>query len=251
MHIFADTANLEEIREVLKRGFVRGITTNPSLLAKEPKSGFMDHVRKIVDLIYEYQQTGISLSVEVFSKDSQQIVEQAMGFISAVQYPELAIKVQVGWNELQAIRDLKRENVKVNCTACMSVLQAVMAAAAGATYVSLFWGRIRDAGTKDFGNLGSSLSMSLKGSMDAGILDTADFDPSKVVGLTRSILDDSYPGTEIIVGSIRKAVDVRDAALAGAHIVTVPAKFFIPMTRHPKTDEVVDQFLKDFSLWLQ
>lgn len=128
MHIFADTANLEEIREVLRRGFVRGITTNPSLLAKEPKSGFMDHIRKIVELIREYNQEGISLSVEVFSRDPKKIVEQALEFVS-IGYSELAVKVQVGWDELEAIRDLKREGVKVNCTACMSVSQAVMAAA--------------------------------------------------------------------------------------------------------------------------
>lgn len=121
---------------------------------------------------------------------------------------------------------------------------------AGARYVSLFWGRIRDARAKNLqDNLESPLGTALRETIDKGYLDMADFEPAKVVGLTRSILDKSYPNTEIIVGSIRTVVDVRDAITAGAHIVTVPAKFFLPMVNHPKTDEVVDQFFADFKAW--
>ena len=239
MKLFIDTANLVDIEAALKRGFARGITTNPSLLAKEPKGNFADHVGKIIGLIREYQP-GAHLSVEVFSRDADVIFEQALDFHRRFSYDNLSVKVQIGWDELEVIRRLKAKDIAVNCTACMSVTQAVMAASAGARYVSLFWGRIRDGG----------LSAVRAGGIDRGVWDDHDFDPAKVVRSARSLIDASYPGVEIIVGSIRSVVDVRDAGLSGAHIVTVPPKFFPDMINHFKTDEIVDQFLKDFREWL-
>ena len=115
MKIFVDTANLHEIEETLKRGFVRGITTNPSLLAKEPKAAFEDYIRKIVELIQKHQP-GIHLSVEVFSQDPVEILKQAEHFRNTFQYPELSIKIQVGWNELAVIRKLASEEFSVNCS---------------------------------------------------------------------------------------------------------------------------------------
>lgn len=222
MKIFVDTANLTDIEEALKRGFARGVTTNPSLLAKEPKAKFEEHIGKIVDLIQKHQP-GISLSVEVFSTDPKKILEQAKHFKTTFGYDELAIKVQVGWHELEVIRQLAAEGISVNCTCAMTVSQAVMAAASGARYVSLFWARIRDGGA----------------------------DPASIVAQTRAIFDRSYPKTEIIAGSMRSVDDIVGAGNAGAHIVTVPPKFFPAMMTHPKTDEVVQQFLRDFSAWMQ
>lgn len=243
MKIFIDSANLLDIEEALKRGFARGITTNPSLLAKEPKAKFEEHIGKIVDLIQKYQP-GISLSVEVFSLDPEKIIVQAKHFIQTFQYPELAIKVQIGWNELAVIRALAAEGIQVNCTCCMSVPQAVMAAAAGARYVSLFWGRIRDGA-------GSKYQDVRKAYLDEGRIEERDFDPSYVVQETRKIFDAAYPGVEIIAGSMRSVMDIINAGKVGAHIVTVPPKFFVPMATHFKTDEVVQQFLTDFASWLQ
>jgi len=242
MHIFIDSANLEDIENALKRGFARGVTTNPSLLAKEPKAAFEAHVGKIIDLITMYQP-GISFSVEVFSSDPDTILAQAKHFVDTFKYPNLAIKVQVGWNELEIIRRLSSEGIRVNCTCAMSISQAMMAAAAGAQFVSLFWGRIRDGG-------GSKHELIRQQFMADGRLQEQDFDPSFVVQQTRMLLDQSYPDVQIIVGSIRKVVDIVDAGRAGAHIVTVPPAFFQPMMEHFKTTEVVDQFLQDFSAWL-
>lgn len=247
MEIFIDTANLFEIEEALKRGFVRGITTNPTLLSKEPKAGFIQHIGNIIEIIRFYRdgQDDIHLSVEVFSRDTQEIVQQAMDFKKTFGYGNLSVKVPIGWDELEAIKKLAKEGFSVNCTACMSVTQAVMAAAAGARFVSLFWGRIRDGG-KELNKLAMLVAQSTDGAFDQN-----DFDPAKVVSATRSILDQSYAETEIIVGSIRQVIDVRDAALAGAHIITIPPKFFKPMVSHFKTDEVVNQFLTDFQSWLK
>jgi transaldolase len=244
MKIFADTANLRDIKEALKRGFIRGITTNPSLLAKEPRGSYAGHIKEIINLIRLSNLENVHLSVEVFSRDPEEIFKQAEEFLGW-GYEHISVKVQIGWDELEVIRELSRRKISVNCTCCMSVNQAVMAAAAGAKYVSLFWGRIRDVLTNDCFNF-----KRFKVATEKCVLDWDDSDPAKVVGSTRKILDNSYPDAEIIVGSIRRATDIRDAALAGAHIVTVPPKFFPEMINHFKTDEVVNQFLSDFKNWM-
>lgn len=262
MKIFVDTANLDDIRTALQRGFVRGITTNPSLLSKEPKANYLDHIGRIVDLIERYADRTMPLSVEVFSKDAVEIEKQAkeinqfvtrrsLGYLSCTRDTELrtrlSVKIQIGWNELFAINTLSSNGISINCTCCMSVFQAVMAAAAGAKYVSLFVGRIRDSGTDP--SKGKFVEEA-KSAFESGSLDQDDTDPFKVIGAVRKILDESYPGVEIIAGSIRSVADIKNAALAGAHIVTVPPKFFPQMIQHFKTDEVVNQFLTDFQNWM-
>lgn len=261
MKIFVDTANLTEIEEALKRGFVQGITTNPSLLAKEPKSEFHQHIGKIIELIQRYA-SGIHLSVEVFSQDPSEILQQAKSFIRDFGYPELSVKVQIGWNELAVIKRLSSEGISVNCTACMSVNQGVMAAAAGAKFISFFWGRIRDAQKieeklQQVHTVGSderqvleNFSKLKREMLDRKALEEDDFDPFYVVRKSREIFDHAYPQVQIISGSMRSASDVKNAALAGSHIITVPPKFFPDMISHFKTDEVVQQFLSDFSKWM-
>lgn len=246
MKLFVDTANLKDIEEALKRGFVRGITTNPSLLAKEPKTEFKKHIGKIVELIKKYQPEA-HLSVEVFSRDPDEILKQAKSFVETFAHHQLSIKIQIGWDELEVIHRLSKEGISVNCTCNMSVPQAIMAAAAGAKYVSLFWGRIKDGGLKeDSFNKGKREEM-----IGEGIVLIEDFFPSNVVKKTRAIFNQSYPDSEIIIGSIREGKDIVEAGLAGAHIVTVPSKFFPGMISHFKTDEVISQFLKDFENWLK
>lgn len=222
MKIFVDSANLEEIEEALVRGFPRGITTNPSILSKEKKGDFKAHIRKIIDLIQKHKYD-IPLSVEVFTSDPKEMVAQADQFVKEFgHYKNLNIKVPVGWNELAVIRELRQRGIRVNCTCCMSFNQAILAALAGANYVSLFVGRIRDTGYEAF---------------------------SIVEQVHRVFKEWSYP-CEIIIGSIRHIHDVNDAMRAGADIVTVPPKFFPQMTTHPKTDEAVNQFITDFKAWL-
>ena len=271
MKIFVDTANLKDIEKALKRGFIDGVTTNPSLLAKEPKTQFEKHIGKIVELIKKYKD-GVHLSVEVFSQDPKEILKQAKRFIKTFEYDSLSIKVQVGWNELEVITELAKENIFVNCTACMTISQAMLAAKAGARYASLFWGRIRDGLPETILEKIKKLEKTdphdqdkldiLRGHLNEAnrllvfdrILEKADFNPFSVVKRTREIFDRENFNCEIIVGSMRSIWDVRDAMIAGAHIVTVPPKFFreFPkMAQHFKTDEVVEQFLNDFKGWIK
>ena len=223
MKIFVDSANLVEIEEALERGFPAGITTNPSLLSKEEKGNFRDHINKIIRLL-EKHGYDIPLSVEVFSNQPAEMVAQAEEFVHHFgSYRNLNVKIPVGWDELGVIRELRRRGIRVNCTCCMSHNQAVMAAAAGASFVSLFYGRIRDIG----------------------------YDAASVVRAVHGTFRESRVGCEIIVGSIRHIHDVNEALMAGADIVTVPPKFFRQMVSHPKTDEAVEHFLTDFRKWMQ
>ena len=220
MRIFVDSANLSEIDEALARGFVSGITTNPSILAKEELNDFAGHVRKIVHLLRSHGQD-IPLSVEVFAPDAAAMITQAEQFARDFEYDNLYIKVPIGWDELRVIHELRRRDIKVNCTCCMALNQAIMAALAGANFVSFFYGRIRDIG----------------------------YDAASVVRGARELFRERGCSSEIIVGSIRHIYDVNEAFQAGADIVTVPPKFFQQMVSHPKTTEAVEQFMADARSW--
>lgn len=221
MKIFIDSANLKDIEEALKRGFPRGITTNPSILSKEPKGDFKQHIGKIIGLLVKYKYE-IPLSVEVFTKDPEEMVKQGEDFVKSFDYPHINVKIPIGWEGLKAIHELRKRNIKVNCTCCMSYNQAIMAALAGANFVSLFYGRIRDMG----------------------------YDAFTIVQKVRETFRQWNQPSEIIVGSIRHICDINEAAQAGADIITVPPKFYEQMVSHPKTDEVVNQFLTDFKHWM-
>jgi transaldolase len=221
MKLFVDTANLEELEQCLKRGFPSGVTTNPSILSKEQRRDFRVHINDMIELLIKYNST-IPLSVEVFTADPDEMLAQAEEFLGHFgHYPHLNIKVPVGWNELAVIAELRRRGIRVNCTCCMSYNQAIMAARAGANYVSLFWGRIRDIG----------------------------YDAGSVVRAVHETLREWGSDSEIIVGSIRHIADINEAMQAGADILTVPPKFFPQMCGHPKTDEAVQQFVTEFRKW--
>lgn len=220
MKIFIDTANLNDIEEALRRGFPAGVTTNPTLIAREERGDLRARIREIVALL-RADGRDLPLSVEVFSATPAEMIRQAESFVEACAYPALNVKIPIGWDELAVITELKRRGIAVNCTCCMSYSQAMLAAQAGADYVSLFWGRIRDGGA----------------------------DAAAIVRQVRTAYEESGLTSQIIVGSIRKVEDITDASLAGAHIVTVPPKFFRALVSHPKTDEVVAQFLADFEAW--
>src|SRR5438477_9552111 len=175
----------------------------------------------MIQLLQKYD-FAVSLSVEVFTADPKEMIAQAQEFVGHFgHYPNLHIKVPIGWNELAVISELRRRNIKVNCTCCMSYNQAIMAARAGANFVSIFWGRIRDIG----------------------------YDAGSVVRQVRQTLRDWNSPSEIIVGSIRHIADINEALQCGADILTVPPKFFPQMCAHPKTDEAVSQFVNDFRKW--
>lgn len=221
MKIFIDTADLSEIAKWLNTGIIDGVTTNPTLLMKagctDPKKAW----KGIIDLISFYTTKPLPLSAEVFCDDPEEMYEQAMSFVKEIKYEGLVIKIPIlGVDEkdrLAVIRRLSKARVAVNCTGCMTWLQAYCAAKAGAKYVSLLYRRIIDAGQNGLG----------------------------MIQMTREKLDKYNLGAEIIAGSIRKAQDVFDTHAAGAHIVTVPPKFFPELLYHPKSVETQKQFLQD------
>lgn len=216
MKLFIDSANLPDIEAALDRGIVSGVTTNPSLLAREERGDYLEHLQKLVALVRGHH---LPVSVEVFTADPEEMLRQAEAISATLAYTWLHIKIPIGWEELRVIAELRRRGTLVNCTCVMSLNQAVLAAAAGANIVSLFYGRIKDTGQ----------------------------DAAAVVRATSEVLR-GHP-TELLVGSIRHLVDVNEALLAGADIVTIPPQFFPLMVRHPKTDEAVSQFLADFAQW--
>ena len=222
MKLFLDTANLADIEMALQKGFITGITTNPSLMAKEPKGNYIDHMKKIVKLIDKYSNP-ISLSVEIFAQDKEEIIIQAEELIGEIQYENLSIKVPIGWEELEAIYQLSIEGISVNCTCIFSEAQCILATNAGARYISIFGNRVKE----------------LRGSF------------TQIIGATRKWLDmNNITKTEIIMGSIRSGIDIVDAQLAGAHIVTAGLPHYVKMSEHPGTTASVDQFMTDFEEWL-
>ncbi|HKM72868.1 MAG TPA: transaldolase family protein [Stellaceae bacterium] len=221
MKLFLDSANLQDVEESLARGFISGVTTNPSLLSKEPKANFFGHVDRIVELL-EASGRPVSLSVEVFASKPDEMIAQALEIRERIPYQHLAIKIPIGWGELRAVDALARRGIAVNCTCMFTEEQAILAANAGARYVSIFMCRLKDIGG----------------------------DPAKVIANTRQILDRGRHSAEIIVGSIRSQSDILEAHLAGGHIVTAGYKILEGTAVHPQTDKSVQGFLKDFEAWI-
>ncbi|HEX2171272.1 MAG TPA: transaldolase family protein [Dehalococcoidia bacterium] len=214
MEIFADTADLAEIRLWLHYGVVDGVTTNPSIMLGAGAYNGRQRTIEIAALLGNKP-----LSVEVVSDDPAEMVEQARDM--ATWADNLVIKIPVittqGQPCLGAIRELTQAGIRVNATACLSFGQALLAAKAGATYVSLFAGRISDEG----------------GNASAVIRSVAEW-----------LRHWSFP-TKIIVGSIREVSNIQEAALAGAHVVTVPPKFLHGLVDHKYSRFTVQQFLSD------
>jgi transaldolase len=214
MQIFIDSANFKEIEQWLRQGVIDGVTTNPSIMLKDGVFDIEEGARRLSKLLRDRP-----VSVEVTTNDPKEMVEQARVFADWAR--NVVVKIPVitedGKSCLEVINTLVKEEVAVNCTAILSFNQAILAAKAGATYVSIFTGRIADEGG----------------------------DPSVVVRNARQWLDAwAYP-SRIIVGSIRSTMDVQNAALAGAHIVTVPPQFLSKMIDHKYTRETVRQFNQD------
>ena len=208
MELFLDTANLDEIKEILPWGITTGLTTNQKIFQKEKGTDFKEHVRKILAMIDG------PVSLEVTKSDSEGILLEAEEYSKWGK--NVVIKVPM-WGDGRGLRiasALEKRGIKVNMTALMSSSQVMLAASAGTTYASLFFNRIKDGGE----------------------------DPEKVIRESRAIVDAMGTKTRIIVGSIRDPSDVIKAALAGAHIVTVPYKMLIRMPFHQKTEDTIKEF---------
>ncbi|MCP8617413.1 fructose-6-phosphate aldolase [Salirhabdus salicampi] len=210
MKFFVDTANIEEIREAIDLGVLAGVTTNPSLVAKENIS-FHDRLREIT------KEVDGSVSAEVISEDSKGMLEEAETLAAIA--PNITIKVPMTLEGLKTVKVLSEKNIKTNVTLIFSANQALLAARAGATYVSPFLGRL-----DDIGHDGMSLIAQI----------------SEI--FTRHNIE-----TEIIAASIRHPMHVTESALHGAHIATVPLKVLKQLVKHPLTDQGIEKFLTDWN----
>ncbi len=214
MQIFIDSADVKQIETWLAQGIVDGATTNPSIMFKDGVKDLEDGARKLAALLGDRP-----LSVEVTSNDHAIMLKQARLFATWARNIVIKIPIvnQFGEPSLGIIHQLTQEGIGVNTTAILAFNQAILAAKAGATYVSIFAGRVADEGS----------------------------DPAIVIRRVRSWLDEWELPARIIVGSIRGVVDIQNAALAGAHIITFPPQFLPKMVDHHYTRETVRQFVQD------
>ncbi len=210
MHIFLDTANIEQIRQAAKLGLISGVTTNPSLVAKEGPSNLKSRIIEICSLVDG------SVSVEVLSLDVEGMIKEARELAS--WHKNVTVKIPVSEAGYEAVSVLSRENIKTNLTLCFSPTQTLLGARAGATYVSPFVGRLDDIGYRG---------------MD-------------VVSETVEIFTKYNLKTQVIAASIRHPLHVIEAARAGSHIATVPYDVLMKMMKHPLTDSGIARFIEDW-----
>ena len=210
MKFFIDTANIDHIREAKSLGLLSGVTTNPSLVAKEGVS-FHERLKEITGEIDG------SVSAEVVSEDAESMVEE--GKELAAIAPNITVKVPMTLEGLKAVKTLTELNIQTNVTLIFSANQALMAARAGASYVSPFLGRLDDIGQNGM----------------------------ELVAQISEIFDRHAIDTEIIAASVRHPIHVTEAAIHGAHIATVPYKIFEQIVQHPLTDQGIEKFLNDWN----
>jgi len=210
MKIFIDTANIQEIREAVEMGIIDGVTTNPSLLSKE-KGSFRDILSEICPVVDG------PISAEVVSDDAAGMVHEAQELTTIGT--NITIKVPMSVEGMKAVKTLSGKGVATNMTLVFSPSQAILAAKAGASFISPFVGRVDDISY--FG-------------MD-------------IVHQIVDIFDTYQFGTEVIVASIRHPLHVVEAALAGAHVCTIPFNVIQQLTRHPLTDSGIKRFKEDWA----
>ena len=209
MKFFIDTANIAEIREAIKLGMVDGVTTNPSLIAREGR-GFDEVVREIL------AEVDGPVSLEVLSPEADGMVAEGRKLAGFGDH--VVVKVPLTTEGLKATRIFSREGIRVNATLVFSPIQALMAAKAGAAYVSPFVGRLDDIA----------------------------HDGMELVQQILSIFNNYGFDTEVIVASVRHPRHVLDAALMGAHIATIPFKVISQLAKHPLTDRGIELFANDW-----
>ncbi|MGL5595025.1 MAG: fructose-6-phosphate aldolase [Cetobacterium sp.] len=209
MKIFIDTANVNEIREANDMGVICGVTTNPSLIAKEGRD-FKEVIKEITEIVDG------PISAEVISLEADKMVEEALPL--AKIHDNIVIKLPMTIEGLKACKILTSKGIKTNITLIFTSSQALLAARAGATFVSPFLGRLDDVGV-DSVNLIKEIS---------------------------EIFEKHNIKSEIIAASIRNPWHAKEAALAGAHVGTIPYSTIIAMTKHELTDKGIEKFLKDW-----
>ncbi|MFD1172507.1 fructose-6-phosphate aldolase [Oceanobacillus picturae] len=210
MKFFIDTANIEEIRSANALGILAGVTTNPSLVAKEGIS-FHDRLGEITE------EVSGSVSAEVIAEDAEGMIQE--GKELAAIAPNITVKIPMTLEGLKAVKALSDLNIKTNVTLIFNANQALLAARAGASYVSPFLGRLDDIG----------------------------HDGMNLIATIAEIFDRHDIPSEIIAASIRHPLHVIDAALNGAHIATIPYNVLEKLVKHPLTDQGIEKFLTDWN----
>ena len=210
MKLFIDTANVEEIKKAYELGVISGVTTNPSLIAREGRD-FVQVVKEIIAIVDG------PISAEAVSLDAPGMLVEAREL--AAIHPNIVVKIPMTAEGLKATKVCAQEGIKTNVTLVFSANQALLAALAGATYVSPFVGRLDDIGQEGMDLIYDIIT----------IFETYDYD------------------AQVISASIRHPMHVTASAKAGAHIATIPYKVLMQMIKHPLTDAGVEQFLADWS----
>lgn len=217
MKLFVDSAHLPDIEEALRRGFPAGLTIDLPLISRSHKANFKQHLRRIINLLDHYKLV-VPLSVNVLALEPNESVGGVLEFVSEYSdYEGLTVEVPIGWDELALIKQLKNRGLQINCTGCVSLDQALMAALAGADFVSLFHG------------LNCNVELE-----------------------TRSVIQDVHRAfkqgalrSQLLVGGIKRIADVTDAFLAGADVVTVQPQVLRQMPLQPQSVKPVGRFVAD------
>jgi len=210
MKFFIDTANLSEIREAAELGLIDGVTTNPSLIAKEGEVDFKQHIAAICEIVQG------DVSAEVTSLETEGMLREGREYARIA--PNVVVKCPLTRDGLKATRRLTDEGIKVNVTLCFSAAQAIVAAKAGAAYISPFLGRLDDVGQNGLELLAEIVE----------------------------IYSNYHWQTEVLAASIRNPIHVVEAAKMGAHVATMPFKVIEQLLKHPLTDKGLEQFLADW-----
>ncbi len=210
MKFFIDTANLDEIKEANEMGLIDGVTTNPSLVAKEGDIDFKEHIAKICELVKG------DVSAEVTALDTEGMLREGRELAKIA--PNVVVKCPLTMDGLKATRAFTDEGTKVNVTLCFSAAQALLAAKAGAAYISPFIGRLDDIGQNGMHLIGDIIQ----------------------------IYGNYGFKTEVLAASIRHPMHIVDAALLGADVCTIPFKVIQQLVKHPLTDKGLESFLSDW-----
>ncbi len=210
MKFFIDTANLEEIKTAASFGVIDGVTTNPSLVSKEGDIDFHTRIKEICEIVEG------PVSAEVVSIDTEGMIKEARELADLAS--NVVVKIPMTIDGLKAVKTLSKEGIKTNVTLVFSANQALLAAKAGATFASPFIGRLDDRAHNGM----------------------------ELIDEIRTIYDNYCFDTEILAASIRHPLHVKQAALAGADIATIPFNVIEKMSKHPLTDTGLDSFLSDW-----
>lgn len=208
MAIFIDSSDPKEIKELFGWGVLSGVTTNPLIIAKEaPDADLKERIQQVLEASWG------DVSVELTHETEKEMIDEALGY-HAWNPERITIKVPMSEIGLRVLHQLAKRNIKTNVTCLMAMNQAYLAALAGATYVSIFSGRVRDMG----------------------------YDVRPVIAATRNVLDRENLPSKIIVGSMRHLMDVNEALEAGAHVPTITPPILRKMVWNPRTIETINEF---------